>query len=218
MDIESLGPKLITQLLEKELIKDAGDLYFLQEEQLSGLERMGEQSARNLIKAIEESRSKPLFRLIYAQGIRHVGEHIAEVLAREFGSIDAIMNAELEDMENIYEIGPTVATAVHQFFQEEKNQITINKLKKAGVAFSSTGQTEKKKLSGKKLLFTGTLSTMSRTDAETKVRELGGIPSSNVGKQIDYLVAGKDPGSKLAKGRKLGINIITEDEFLTLLR
>lgn len=218
MDIESLGPKLITQLLEKELIKDAGDLYFLQEEQLSGLERMGEQSARNLIKAIEESRSKPLFRLIYALGIRHVGEHIAEVLAREFGSIDAIMNAELEDMENIYEIGPTVATAVHQFFQEEKNQITINKLKKAGVAFSSTGQTEKKKLSGKKLLFTGTLSTMSRTDAETKVRELGGIPSSNVGKQIDYLVAGKDPGSKLAKGRKLGINIITEDEFLTLLR
>jgi len=217
MDIESLGPKLITQLLEKELIKDAGDLYFLQEKQLSGLERMGEQSAHNLIEAIEESRSRPLFRLIYALGIRHVGEHIAEVLAKEFGSIDAIMNAELEDMENIYEIGPIIATAVHQFFQEEKNQLLIDKLKKGGVASSSTRQSEKKKLSGKRFVFTGTLSTMSRTAAETKVRELGGIPSSNVGKETSYLVAGKDPGSKLARGRKLGINIITEDEFLALL-
>jgi DNA ligase (NAD+) len=217
MDIESLGPKLITQLLEKELIKDAGDLYFLEEKQISGLERMGEQSARNLIEAIEASRSKPLSRLIYALGIRHVGEHIAEVLTKEFGGIDAIMNAKLDDMENIYEIGPTIAASVHQFFQEEKNRILIDKLKKAGVASSSTGQREAKKLSGKKFVFTGTLSTMSRPAAEAKVRELGGIPSSNVGKETHYLVAGKDPGSKLEKGRKLGINIITEDEFLALL-
>ncbi len=217
MDIESLGPKLITQLLKERLIRDAGDLYFLKAEQLSGLERMGEQSAHNLIEAIDKSRSKPLSRIIYALGIRYVGEHIAEVLAKEFGTIDAIMSARVEDMESIYEIGPIVAAAVYQFFQEKKNRILIDKLKRGGVAFSHYKQTEKK-LSGKKFVFTGTLSTMNRTDAEAKLRELGGIPSSNVGKETHYLVAGENPGSKLAKAKKLGINIITEDEFLAILR
>lgn len=217
MDISSLGPKLITQLLEKKLIGDAGDLYFLKAQQLIGLERMGEQSARNLIEAIEVSRSKPLSRIIYALGIRHVGEHVAEVLVREFGSIDAIINAKLEDMESIYEIGPIIAASVHQFFQEEKNRILIDKLKKGGVVFPSVGLLHEKKLSGKKFIFTGALATMSRAEAEAKVRELGGIPSSNVGKETHYLVAGEATGSKLAKARKLGINIITEEEFLSLL-
>jgi DNA ligase (NAD+) len=217
MDISSLGPKLITQLLEKKLIKDVGDLYSLKAQQLSGLERMGEQSASNLIEAIEASRSKPLSRIIYALGIRHVGEHIAEVLAIEFGSIDAIMNAKLEDMEAVFEIGPIVAASVHQFFQEEKNRVLIDKLKKGGVLFPFVGRLHEKKLSGKKFVFTGTLATMSRAEAEAKVRELGGMSSSNVGKETHYLVAGEATGSKLEKAKDLGINVITEEEFLSLL-
>ena len=218
MDIEGLGPKLIDRLLDRGLLENMSDLYFLKKEQLIGLERMAEKSAQNIIDAIEASKDKPLGRIIYALGIRHAGEHVAEVLAEEFGTIDAFMEAKLEELEEVHEIGPIVACTVYQFFRNEGSRKIIRKLKEGGVKFRPAEKAAARgKLNGLTFIFTGTLSSVSRDEAQAKVKELGGKISSGLSKKADYLVAGREPGSKLRKAEKLGVQVITEQHFLKLV-
>ena len=218
MDIEGLGPKLIAQLFDRGLLKDISDIYTLKKERLAGLERMAEKSAGNIIDAIEESKGRLLSRVIYALGIRHVGQHVAEVLTEEFETIDALMKAELEELEGIHEIGPIVARTVHEFFRNEGNREVIRKLKEGGVKFQAVKKSAVGgKLSGLSFVFTGTLSSISRDEAQAKVKELGGKASSSPSIKTDYLVAGAEPGSKLRKAENLGVQVITEQQFLKLV-
>lgn len=218
MDIEGLGPKLIEQLLEEEILKDAGDLYFLKKEQLVGLERMADKSAQNILEAIEASKNKPLPRIIYALGIRHVGEHVAEVLAEKFETIENLSKVGLGELEAVPEIGPIVARTVYGFFQDTRNQKLLEKLCQGGVKFFfSKKRVSEEKLRELTFVFTGTLSSMSREEAQVRVKEGGGRASSSLSKKTDYLVAGGDPGSKLGKAEKLGVKVISEEEFLKLI-
>ncbi|MCD5390979.1 NAD-dependent DNA ligase LigA [candidate division NPL-UPA2 bacterium] len=217
MDIEGIGPKLIDQLIERGLLKNVSDLYFLKKEQLIGLQRMAEKSAQNIIDAIEASKDRNLSRIIYALGIRHVGEHVARVLAEEFGTVDALIRAKLEELEGIHEIGPIVAGTVHEFFRNEGNREIIRRLKEGGVKFRPVEKVAARgKLSGVAFVFTGTLSSMSRDEAQVRVKELGGKASSSLSRKTDYLVAGTEPGSKLARAKKLGVKVINEKKFLEL--
>ncbi len=216
MDIEGLGPKLIEQLLEQEILKDVGDLYFLKKEQLVGLERMADKSAQNIIEAIKVSKDRPLSRIVYALGIRHVGEHVAEVLAEEFGTIEALKETGLEELEAIHEIGPIVAMTVYEFFHDDRNRRLLEKLRKGGVNFPDRKKVTRGKLSGLTFVLTGTLPSMSRDEARDRIKELGGKTSSSVSKNTDYLIAGSDPGSKQRKAEKLGVKVINEEEFLKL--
>lgn len=219
MDIEGLGPKLIDQLLDRELLRDVSDLYFLKKEQLMGLERMADKSAQNIIEAIEASKNRPLPRVIYSLGIRHVGEHVAEVLADKFGTIEDLREANLGELETTYEIGPVVARTVYEFFQDERNKKILERLREGEVKFPPYGKKAAPgKLSGLTFVFTGILSSMSREEAQARVREQGGRASSSVSKKTDYVVAGSEPGSKLRKAEKLGVKIISEEEFLKLLK
>ncbi len=218
MDIAGLGPKLIEQLLKREILKDVSDLYFLKKEQLIGLERMADKSAQNIIEAIEASRNRPLSRIIYALGIRHVGEHVAEVLAGEFETIEALREAKLEELEATPEIGPIVAKTVHEFFQDEGNRKLLEKLCSGGVKFlPGEKKAAGRKLRGLTFVLTGTLSSLSREEARSGIKKLGGKASSGVSKKTDYVVVGSEPGSKLRKAEKLGLRLINEEEFLKLI-
>ena len=217
MDIEGLGPKVIEQLLNSNLVKDAGDLYYLKKEQLTSLERMGEKSADNLLESIDASRERPLSRLIFALGIRNVGSRAARLLAGEFKSLDNLAKAQPENMTAIAEIGPKIAESVAAFFREEHNRQVIDKLKAAGVNMIEEGATSNGILAGKKFVLTGRLAAMTRSAAKEKIVELGGEVSDSVSKKTDYLVAGEDPGSKYEKAVTLGVPVLSEEEFLDLL-
>lgn len=217
MDIEGLGPKVIEQLLDSKLISDAGDLYFLDKERLVALERMGQQSADNLLAAVEESKSRSLARLVFALGIRNVGNRAAQLLADRFVTIDNLANAHSEEITAIPEIGPKIADSIAAFFQEEHNLKVIEKLKLAGVNMTEDISTSAGVLSGKKFVITGRLENMTRAEAKEKITALGGEVSDSVNKKTDYLVVGADPGSKYAKAEALDIKILTEAEFLALL-
>jgi len=219
MDIEGLGTKLVEQLVEKGLVRSPADLYFLKKEQLVGLERMGEKSAENLLNALEASKDRPLARCIYALGIRHVGEHVAEVLAERFGSLEALMNASYEELEATPEVGPVVARSVRDFFDREDNVKAIERLREGGVKFPPVERRAagEGKLAGKTFVFTGALSRFSRSEAEALVRQHGGRAASSVSKNTDFVVAGEKPGSKLAKAEKLGVKVISEEDFVKML-
>jgi len=218
MDIRGVGENIIALFLEKGLIKDVADLYSLTEEQIANLERMGEKSAANIVRAIQNSKERPLARLIYALGIRHVGEETAELLARKFHSIDELAQATVEDLMTIPGIGPKIAESITAFFRQESNLAIIRKLKEAGVKTEEkAARPEKLPLSGMEFVLTGTLKSFSRTEAEEKIRALGGATGSNVTKKTTYLVVGADPGSKLAKAEELGTKLLTEEEFLQML-
>lgn len=216
MDIEGLGPKVIEQLLDSGLISDAGDLYFLKKEQLVPLERMGEQSADNLLASIGESKNRPLSRLVFALGIRNVGSRAAKLLAGKFRTMDHIAAAGVSEMTAIDEIGPKIAESVVAFFREEHNLRVIGKLKAAGVNMTEMAL-ETGALSGKKFVLTGKLSSMTRSEAQERIESLGGEVSGSVSKNTDYVVAGEDPGSKYDKAVSLGIPILSESEFIDLL-
>ncbi len=221
MDIEGLGTKLVDQLVEKGLVSSPADLYFLTHGQLAGLERMAEKSAQNLLDALEASKGRSLARCIYALGIRHVGEHVAEVLAEGFGSIDALMGADYDLLEATYEIGPIVARSVRDFFDNPENVAAIERLRQGGVQFPPVERREPVEegetlFAGKTFVFTGALS-MPRAEAEALVKERGGRAASSVSKKTDYVVAGEKAGSKLAKAEKLGIMVLTEEEFKAML-
>jgi DNA ligase (NAD+) len=221
MDINTLGPKLIEQLLAAKLLSDAGDVYFLKKEDVAALERKGDKSAENLIKAVDESRSRPLDKIVYALGIRNVGEHVARVLAENFGNIEKLRSASHEDLQKVYEVGPVVAASVRDFFDNEKNRALVEKLKRGGVKFPevrSKPASEGGAFAGKTFVFTGSLATMERRDAEEMARALGAKSSSSVSKSTDYVVAGEKAGSKLAKANSLGVKIISEDDFLAMVK
>jgi len=218
MDIEGLGTKLTDQLVDKGLVKDVADIYYLKKEQLVELERMADKSAQNIIDAIEKSKTKPLSKFLYALGIRHVGETTAEDLTRHFPRLDDFFHLSEEDLMEVEGIGPEVAASVHQFFHDKKNKESIERLKKAGVRVIEPKLREKGKLAGKTFVFTGTLKAYGRDEARNLVESLGGMTASSVSKKVDYVVVGEDPGSKLDKAKALGIKTLTEEEFEKMIR
>ncbi len=219
MDIEGLGPKLIEQLVEGGLVGDVAGLYHLQLDQIEGLERMAKKSAENLLAAVEKSKDRSLSRLLFALGVRHVGLAAARTLARRYPDLDKLEKAPAGDLEEIPEIGPIMAGSIEQFFGNEKNREVIRKLRDAGVRTKEAGGGKGPgKLAGKTFVFTGGMEKMSRADAEAAVAERGGRPSSSVSRQTDFVVAGKDPGSKYKKAEKLGVEIISESDFLEMIR
>ena len=214
MDIDGLGTKLVDQLVEKGLVKDPSDIYRLEKATIAGLERMADKSAENLIKAIEASRDRELGRVIFALGIRQVGEHVANVLAAHFGDIDALMQATEETLASVHEVGPVIAESVCQFFSDPHHRQIIQKLRDSGVKFprqekaAATGIFD-----GLTFVFTGSLETITRGDAEALVRALGGRAASSVSKKTDYVVAGAEAGSKLEKAQALGVKVVSEEDF-----
>jgi len=217
MDIEGLGEALIEQLVDKGLVRDYADLYSLKKEGIEVLERMGAKSAQNIIDALEQSKSKDLARLIFALGIRHVGEHTAEVLVDKFDTIDKLCGASLEEFQNIYEIGPVVAESAWEFFRNPHTKKLIEKLKAKGLNTSQPKKHTSNKLAGKTFVLTGELDGYSRFDIEVLIKSFGGKTSSSVSKKTDFVIAGSDPGSKYNKAKELGVKIITEREFKDML-
>ncbi len=217
MDIEGLGEKLTEQLVDKGLVKNISDIYYLTKEQIAALERMADKSAQNIIDAIEGSKGKELSRVIYALGIRHVGEQTAKLLVQRFGSIEKIVAASEEDLQEIESIGPEIARSVVKFFDQKNNVREIERLREAGVEFLPVLRRKEGKLKDKVFVFTGTIKSFTRDEAKEKVESLGGHVASSVSKNTDFVVAGEDPGSKARKARELGVMIITEDEFLKMV-
>jgi DNA ligase (NAD+) len=217
MDIEGLGEKISAQLFDAHLIYDPADLYFLTKEKLLELDRHGEKSAQKLIESLQRSKNPPLNKFIYALGIRNTGEHIAKILAREFGSIDKLMAATVDDLTAVYEIGPEIAASVVHFFSEPKNKIVMDKFQKAGLMPRATVTAKDSPLQGRSFVFTGSLESMPRSEAKAIVEQMGGSVHSSTTSKTTYVVAGREPGSKLDKARSLGITILGEDEFLKLV-
>jgi DNA ligase (NAD+) len=217
MNIDGLGEALVNQLTERGLVKNVADLYKLTKEDLLKLERMGEKSADNVLAEIEASKKLPLERVIYGLGIRMVGERTAQFLAEHFGSLDAIMNASAEELEEVNEVGPRIAESIVEFFADEHNRKLVSDLRKAGLTF--TGQKKEKgtKLVGKTFVLTGTLERHTRDEAKKMIEDAGGRVSGSVSKKTDYVVAGSDAGSKLDKARELGVSVIGEEELENLV-
>lgn len=217
MDIQWLGEKHVGQLIDNGLIKDAGDLYSLKKEDLLPLERMGDKLADNILAAIDGSKHPPLARLIFAFGIRMIGEHSAAILAQHFGSLEKLAAATVDELNAVHEIGQTTAEAIVAFFGQDESQALLAKLFQAGVApttdkYAPAADT----FAGKSFVFTGALQTMTRDEGEGIVRKLGGRAASSVSKQTDYVVVGDKAGSKLEKARSLGVTVLTEEEFKAL--
>ncbi len=218
LDIEGLGEKISAKLFDAQLISNPADLYYLTESKLLEINPNAKKTAQNLIAALERSKNPPLNKFIYALGIRNVGEHIAKILAREFGSIDKIITSTVEDLTNIHEIGPEIATSIIQFFHEPKNKEVMDKFHRAGVIPQETAVIVKDStLQGKSFVFTGTMESMPRSTAKAIVEQLGGLVHSSTTGKTTYVVVGREPGSKLDKARSLGITILDEEEFLKLI-
>lgn len=218
MNIDGLGEKIIDQLVDRGLVKDYADLYALTMEGLLTLERMGEKLAGNILTSILNSKKTSLDRLIYALGIRHVGEHMAKLLACEFPTLEELSKTPEEKLMSIREVGPQVAKSICKFFQQKNNLRVIQKLKELGVKHPPPSQRLRKKFEGQTFVFTGALKTMSREEAESRVESLGGRASSSVSKKTDFVVVGDEPGSKYEKAKALGVKILSEEEFLKILK
>ncbi|WP_136526485.1 NAD-dependent DNA ligase LigA [Geomonas ferrireducens] len=218
MDIEGLGDKFIEQLLSLKLIRDVADIYALKEEDFMQFERMGKKLAENLLNAIEASKKRELSRLIFALGIRHVGEHTAKLLAGAFGSIDNLAKAGQEELTSIREVGPQVAASIADFFRNEENLKVIERLKAAGVSPKVEEKRVGGRFTGKTFVFTGALEKFTRDEAKKMVEQEGAHAAGSVSKKTDYVVAGADAGSKLEKARQLGVSVLSEEEFLELMR
>ncbi len=227
VDIEGLGPKIVEQLLQNGLVLDVADFYFLKEGDLVNLEGFAEKAAKNLIKAIQEKKTIDLARFINALGIRYVGEETADFLAQEISKkhqktltvkefVKIMQNYSLEDLENFYDIGEVMAKSIFEWFRSEHNLKILNKLNKAGIKLKPKKYKLNQNLKGKVFVLTGSLPTLTRSEAKAKIKEVGGKVSSSVSKNTDFVLLGENPGSKLEKAKKLGIKIINEKEFLNL--
>jgi DNA ligase (NAD+) len=220
LDIEGLGTSLIDQLVTTGRAKTPADLYTLELDELEALERMGEKSAQNLLAALERSKSTTLPRFLYALGIRDVGEATARALAAHFRDLDPLLAASALDIERVPDVGPVVAASVHRFFEQPHNREVIEALRQRGLRWpamkAAAGQDSP--FSGKTWVLTGTLSAMTREAAQEKILELGGKVSGSVSKKTDYVIAGEDAGSKLRKAQELGVQVISERQFLELLK
>ncbi|HYN85978.1 MAG TPA: NAD-dependent DNA ligase LigA [Pyrinomonadaceae bacterium] len=220
MRIEGLGDALAEQLVERGMVRDVSGLYELKAEGLAGLERMAEKSASNLVNQIEASKARDLPQLVYGLGIRHVGERTAAILARSFGSLERLANATVEEIDDIHEIGLTVAQSVRDWFDDEGNRQLCERLRAAGVRVESqggAGAAREGAFAGKQFVLTGRLETMTRDEARALIEARGGRVTGSVSKKTDYVVAGEEAGSKLDKARELGVNVVDEDALKAML-
>jgi len=218
MDIEGMGEAVVSGLVKLKLVPTFADIYKLSEQDLSKLELFKEKKIKNLLKAILKSKAKPLSKLIYALGIRHVGEKAAYVLAQHFKTMEALVKAKKEDFDSIYEIGPVMAESIVDYFSQSQTRKLIEELKEAGVNLKEEVFEVKPTLfTGKKVVFTGELQNFSRSEAQKLVRKSGGNPSSSVSSNTDLVVAGENPGSKYDKAKKLKVKVINEEEFSRLI-
>ncbi|MBR3250031.1 MAG: NAD-dependent DNA ligase LigA [Clostridia bacterium] len=218
MNIEGLGESIISQLLEKELISNIADIYDLKLEDVASLKKNGTKFAQNLINSIESSKSNELYRLITALGIRHVGTKASKILAKKYGSIDNLANADFDSLSMIDDIGPVVANSIRDFFVQEQTIDLIKRLKEAGVnTIQETDENEDNRFEGMTFVLTGTLQNYTRLEAANIIEKFGGKTSSSVSKKTTYVLAGEETGSKLDKAQKLGVTIITEDEFKNMI-
>lgn len=213
MDIDGLGPSIIEQMTEKDLIHTAADLYYLKKEDISALDKMGNKSAENLLSALENSKSNPLYKLINALGIRHIGEKAAKILAKHYKTIDNFVKAAFEDLVLLEDVGDKMAESVVSFFKQEQNIAFLEKLKAVGVNCIEKDSKTSDLFSGMTFVLTGTLEKYTRAEASEIIEKFGGKTSSSVSKKTTYVLAGIDAGSKLKKAQQLGISIISEDEF-----
>jgi DNA ligase (NAD+) len=222
MDIEGLGESLIEQMIGTGLVADCADLYSLTVEVLKGLERIGAKSAVNVMVQLEKSKTNELWRVITGIGIRHVGERAAQILARTFGNLDALMAASTAELEAVSDVGPVVAASLREFFDEARNQKLLERLREAGLTMvaevpKSDAVTQGHTLTGKIFVFTGTLELQSRDESKRAVEALGGKVTSSVSKKTSYVVAGSNPGSKVAQAKELGVQTLTDAEFMDLI-
>ncbi|NQT94920.1 MAG: NAD-dependent DNA ligase LigA [Candidatus Omnitrophica bacterium] len=217
MDIEGLGEAMVEQLVDKGIVSDYADIYNIKFDDVCKLERMAEKSAQNLIDGIERSKSQSLPRVIYALGIRHVGVHAADVLAGEFHSIDNLSKQTIDSLTEINEIGPIMAESIAEFFQRPHTKRILEKLETAGVVMEEKASKKRGKFSGKTFVLTGGLESFSRIEAQDIIKALGGSVSSSISKRTDFVITGKDPGSKYNKAKKLGIKIVSEQDFKNMI-
>ncbi len=218
MDIDSLGPAVIDRLLANDMVKDFADIYYLTTSQLASLERLGSKSAANIIKSIEKSKNQKLWRVITALGIPHIGSQSAEILARHFGSLEAVMVADRESLLAVEQIGPVLADSVVTFFSSEENRKLIKKLLNAGVKPQTEDLSQQDApLAGKTIVATGSLKNFTRTQIKETISRCGGKASSNVSSNTDFLIAGENAGSKLTKAEQLGVKVLTEQEFMDMI-
>lgn len=220
MDIDGLGPSIIEQMLEKKLIETAADLYYLSIDDISQMDKMGEKSAQNLLNALEKSKTNPLYRLINALGIRHIGEKAAKLIAREYKTLDAVRQADVISLSSIADIGNVMAESMVEYFNEPQNIEFIEKLEKVGINCIDTSESSlnENRFNGKTFVLTGTLANYKRSEASAIIESFGGKTSSSVSKNTDYILAGAEAGSKLDKAEKLGVTIISEKEFEEMIK
>jgi DNA ligase (NAD+) len=204
-------------LLDRKLVRSVADLYSLTEEQLVELERFAEKSARTLLAEIERSKRAGLARALMGLGIRFVGERTAELLAQEFGSIEAVMAASAEELERVEEVGPRISQAILEFFSDKENRKLVQRLESAGVDMTAEKKQRSAQLAGLTFVLTGTLPKMTRDEAKEKIESAGGKTAGSVSKKTSYVVAGEEAGSKLDKARELKVQVIDEEELLALL-
>ncbi len=217
MNIAGVGPALIDRLLEQNLIEDQADLYFLEKEDLIELERMAEKSAANVLEAIAESKSRPLTRVVFALGIRHVGLRTAQIIVDKFGTLSQLKEANQAELEEIEEVGPVIAQSITNYFSSSENLNLLEKLKRAGVTMESEKSEEQNILADKKFVLTGRLENYTRQEAKAEIAKLGGRVTGSVSGETDYLVQGENPGSKLQQAQEREVQILTEEDFIKLI-
>ena len=215
-DMEGLGDKLVEQLVDKKLLFSYADIFRLNEDTLKNLERMGAKSAENIMEAIEKSKQITLARFIYSLGIRHVGEHVAGILATTFGSLERLMGATADDLVDVDGVGPVVARSIESFFKQDENRNAVNDIMDAGVRILGESPRKQRLLEGKVFVLTGTLETLTRSQAKKIIETAGGKVTGSVSRNTDYVVAGSSPGSKLQRATELGVPIIDEETLKRL--
>jgi DNA ligase (NAD+) len=218
MNIDGMGDALVTQLTDRGMVEDVADIFKLTKDDLLKLERMGDKSAENVLKEIENSKKLPLERVIYGLGIRMVGERTAQFLAEHFGALDALETASEEELQQVEEVGPRIAKSIVEFFAEPKNHELVDELRAAGLTLRGKKKERGTKLTGKTFVLTGTLPNYSRDEAKKMIEDAGGKVTGSVSKKTDYVVAGADAGSKLDKAKELGVAVIDEKEMERLAR
>lgn len=218
MNIDGMGEALVNQLIDRGLVKNVADIYDLTKEKLLGLERFADKSAQNILDEIERSKKLPLDRVIYGLGIRFVGERTAQFLAEHFGSMEALGDASVEELQEVNEVGPRIAESIAEFFSIAANRKLVERLREAGLTLSGQKKERGTKLAGKTFVLTGTLAHFTRDEAKKMIEDAGGKVTGSVSKKTDYVIAGADAGSKLDKAKDLGVNVIDESEMEKLLR
>jgi DNA ligase (NAD+) len=218
MNIDGMGDALVNQLTDRGMVKDVADIYKLTKDDLLKLERMGDKSAQNVLKEIENSKRLPLERVIYGLGIRFVGERTAQFLAEHFGDIGALEKAGEEELQEVEEVGPRIAKSIVEFFAEPKNRELVEELRAAGLTLKGKKKERGTKLAGKTFVLTGTLANYTRDQAKKLIEDAGGKVAGSVSKKTDYVVAGTDAGSKLDKAKELGVAVVDEKGMAELIK